>query len=428
MKKANNWFLFLLIGILFFPSFSFSQQNDIDSLENIIATTTVDSQKVKAKYTLYKKIIRKDFAKAERLVQEGFALSKKINWNWGIGNGLLQLATIHYYKGELALGVEKIKASIAIFNQIGADISPMITNLAAFYQAQGQIDSAEYYYLQAIDAFQATNQVANSLIVLNNLSAIYSKKGQYKKALKIYEDAKTKALSIGDSTIAYSLNSNIANSHLDLGNYAKAIERFSENLSYYEQIGDIDRQALTLSNIGGTYLEWKETQKALTFFERALVIRQKIGHPPTISKSLLATADAQYELGNYALALPKLEQALAIQEKVKDKSVRANILKSLAKNQLKLGQYKKGLKNLQIAEKEALALKEHLLLAEIYLNYADLYSQPDLGFEIEKSIDIEDILQKAKASIDKTDDLEGQQRIYTALTKWANKNQQYQTG
>ena len=254
MKKI--YFLFLIL-----PLISIAQKLEgqllIDSLLVELPKVKIDSLKVRMFIELSS--VNKDInpEMGVKYADKSLALSKKINWDYGI-------ATSYGVKAINLTWMSKYDEAISNYN-LALQSNPSKKALSRIYRGIGIVYLSQSNYPKALE--------------FNN------------KALKLFEERNDKE---GISSIL----SNNGNIQLELKDYNKAIESFKKALVINKLIDNKQYMSVNLTNIAAAYYKLNDNQKSLFYDNQAMDLAKLQG-----DKSMQAGV-----LGNIALIFKDLKQ------------------------------------------------------------------------------------------------------------------------
>ncbi|MDX2285379.1 MAG: tetratricopeptide repeat protein [Bacteroidia bacterium] len=220
----------------------------------------------------------------------------------------------------------------------------------ADYHAR-QYGDAECQYLQAKSLFEAEQDTAGRLAILNNLGILYRIQGSCEPASRGYlegmrlaraQGARQKesilwynyfitqiacqayesAFNTGDSLLAFSRLT--GNDHLAAHTLAQlgylhykqeqdsmALLRLTESLRIAEPSGNPELLSTVYNNLGNVYEGLEEYQQAYEYYRLSLEMDQQQAYPAAIHNSYHNIGLALYHLKRYGEAIPYLEQSLS---------------------------------------------------------------------------------------------------------------------
>jgi two-component system, NtrC family, sensor kinase len=141
MKKKILVLICWLIGISVSGQYDF-RQHQIDSLTQLLATSEIDQVKIDALFWLGQLNQFDKPSKAEKYLNEGLELTRKIKSKEQIAGYLVSLGFFYGNIGQPAKGIELLHESLLFFEETNGDKSMTYAFLANNYEAQGDLDNA----------------------------------------------------------------------------------------------------------------------------------------------------------------------------------------------------------------------------------------------------------------------------------------------
>lgn len=350
--------LILTSGILH-PTFA--QQNRIDSLVTILNTTQIDTNRVNILYKLADIFTDTKPDKAIQYANQGFSLSKKLDFKKGQSICLNALGRAYYQFGKLdtalvcfekcykivseikdSMGIAVVYDNLAIIfirfgkndkalelrkkaNEIYSDLNKKISLASGYdwigsiYKGQGEYSIALEYYFKALKIFEAENDEKNIGYPLLNISSIYRYLKQYEKAKQYALDAKkifSKAKNQEGIGAAWYRIALIYNEKKD---YENTIECLLAAKNIFEDTQNTYFQTLVNLMLGTSFHERGDNNKALSYFNNAMPIALQMGDQNVISVLYQNIATASYDLGDFLKALDYLRKSEKILNEINDK-------------------------------------------------------------------------------------------------------------
>lgn len=311
MKKQIVFYLLLFI----LAQFSFSQQKEIDSIENILSTIKNENVRSKKLDSLIKNHYRINNPKIHLyLINKSFAKYNKSKNFKVIGQLNVELGAYHRMQGKIDSCLYYSKKGLEIGKEINdyVLINSAFSAIATVHESKGEYIEAIKIYHKLILSYekQGKSETRNILITKYNLIGLYGLIGDMENGEKICLELYKHPLIQKDKqflsevylqlsffklekenyseALNYILEAekNNANKYLkgiiydQKGNCYKGIENYSEANKYYQKalkimtdFGDLDRINGTETNIVNNLIDWKKYQKA----EKALLkIKKRI--------------------------------------------------------------------------------------------------------------------------------------------------------
>ncbi len=393
MKK-----LVALLFVVFIANNISAQNEKIDSVENLLNTTQIDTIKVQALTKLCWLYRPMDAPKAIEFGLKAIKLSKEINYSKGISSASSNLGVAYRDRGEIELAKESHQLSLTIDKRIKnySGIASSYNNLAIIADDEGDYDEAIRLVLKSVEAYETVNDAKGIGGNYNTLGNIYVSQENFDKAEEYYLLAKDQYQKEGDQTAVATAFMNLGIVYFYKGLPDTTMLYFNKTLEVYMEMDHKIGQSNILGNIAKLHLAKGENEKALAHYNRAITIIKEVGDKGRLSNLYLNIA-AVYSNG-YEDDIKTLEYL----HKGLDVSVSANsfnntkrIYESLANAYKNNGDYKKAYeyKDLYIILNDSLfnekKLKQIGELEAKYQNEKIILENENLEFE--KALQTEEI-------------------------------------
>lgn len=223
MKKALPLFLLALL----LPVITVGQQEDIDSLRNLISTAQ-DTVRMKLYFELSMKYKNNLTDSAEFFAKAAIEESRELNYVKGEADGLISLGRIRRDRGELAQGLELLFESLELYRQVN-DVIQMgnaFNDISIVYAMSDDYEKSLEYFLQALEVFKKANDPKGISYALNNIGIVYQELGQDSLAREYF----IRSLNIkeqNDDTYG------VAGAYVNLATIMRNYELFDEALVYH---------------------------------------------------------------------------------------------------------------------------------------------------------------------------------------------------
>ncbi|WP_052467086.1 tetratricopeptide repeat-containing sensor histidine kinase [Psychroserpens damuponensis] len=265
MKKQ-----FFILLLCFISSFGFAQ--NLDSLYAAAKAIKNDS----AKLRLYNKIgfsyIFNDTKKAIQVIQEGKALAKKAEFNYG----LTELTNTH----------------------------------GIYMDVTGKSDSAGFYFEKALKMSREFEFPQIESMCVNNLGMFNWNRGNYDKALDYFFQSLKMNESLNDEKSTGSSLNNIGLIYQEMNLSEKALDYHYKALKVREKYNLENAQVASLNNIGINLKDLGRIDEAISFYIRGIDLANRKNNLIEYYKLLDNLANAYNENGNIDLALKTYLKAL----------------------------------------------------------------------------------------------------------------------
>jgi len=282
-----RYFFFLFIFLSSFL-FSFSQQNTIDSLNQLLKNARHDTTKLRLLVELSEECELPDIIK--------------------YAQSAIDLSNVILKETENPSVQKKVKKQKA----------QALNNIGFSYNNQGDIHSALEYYLKGLRMQEEIGDKSGSALSLNNIGAIYYSQGEISKALEYYHKSLKISEEIKDKQgISISLNS-IGNNYRNQGDSPKALECYLKSLKIREELKDKPGIAILLNNIGTIYNNQGDIQKALEYYQKSLKIDEEINDKQGLAYTLKNIGNGYNKQNDIPKALDYYQKSLKISEEIED--------------------------------------------------------------------------------------------------------------
>jgi tetratricopeptide (TPR) repeat protein len=274
-----------------------SQEND--SLLFQIESITNDTEKVNLLYQHGFNIRNSDPESALEFAQAAEIAALKSRSKMHVAKSYNLLGILSYKRGDytkaLSFQKEALAINRSIKNETGAAIN--LTNLGNIYSDINQPSLAESFYLQALKAYnltQNTKQIARCLLNIGVLK--YSQK-QLHSAIKQFEQTLTFATQIGDHDLMASSYNNIGTILRELNKPDSALIYLEESLKIRQQTDNEFEMADSYNNIANVYIVLKNFKLASQYIFMAEEVCHKYGYEDALI-DLYHTRSVYYEAQN----------------------------------------------------------------------------------------------------------------------------------
>ena len=343
MKKINSLLLILFSVVCFNVGYG-QDSKQIDSIQNLIATTKNDSLKIDALNKMAWHYIFNDAKKANGFLKQSEAIAIKTNNHYGYneivnikgifmdikGNGdsakyffqkayklskknkfrtievrtVNNLGMFHWNKGKFKEALDyffkalKINESLPKEKQIKFSI--LYNNIGLIFQEMNLNEKALEYHKKSYELRKRDNQTKDQASSLNNMGICYNSLGQNKMAIATYKKGLAVAKESKNDIDYYKLLENT-------GNALQSDGQFKESIKYYVEVLQ-HPQSVTLNpktyvgvytGLVSAYNEIKQPNEALKYAEKGL---QVIKEHPDLGHFIYSlyhyTAQSHYMLGN----------------------------------------------------------------------------------------------------------------------------------
>lgn len=296
MKK-----ILILILFLYCTFNTNAQKNYIDSLQNIIENSNVDTVKAKAYIHIANYYTQRDSSKFFTNIKKALIFSKKANYS---------------------IGEADIYASYGMFYSIYTDFNLAIS-----------------YFEKSAKICKKHNLKKELVTALGNAGNVHCYQGDYEKGLKNYLEALDVMYELDNKNWIAIATNNIGNVYYLQKNYDKALKYYEEALKTHSQLKNKEGIALATGNIGIIYFEKGETHKALMFYLKAEKMRKVLSNKQQLANLYANIGDAYRDIKDFEKATSYYEKSLKLAKQIGDKNNLANLYSSISQYYIDIKKY-----------------------------------------------------------------------------------------
>ena len=326
MKIPFQLFLkavFLLFTLIFFNCLIVFPQDKhlVDSLNDIVAVTKDDTNKVKLLYKIGDQYRHSILDSAIYYYNAALGIAENIEENKFIAQCLIAVGVNLNSNGSSDKAMEFLERALNLSEEIGdkEKMSTCLLNMGTVNIDLGIYDKAIEFYLKALETAKEINFKKGISRSYNSLGIAYYDQGSYDesieyflKALKIHEE-------LGDKQNMTACYNNIGLIHQEQGSYDKAIEYLQKALAIHEERSDKRGMSICYFNIGNIFNKQGSYDKAIEYYNRALKQFEELGDKRAIANSTHNLGETYENLGFFNKAVEYLLRALRLYEEIGDK-------------------------------------------------------------------------------------------------------------
>ena len=302
----------------------FFQNKNIDSLQTLIKSDKLDTNKVIHSYKLcweYTNIGLYDTAIFYGNSASQLAL--QLNFKKGLADSYGNIAIAYKERGDYLQALDCFNKALKIDEELNNKngITRNLGNIGLVYRNQGDYLKALDYYFRALKMDEELGKKNDIAADLSNIGVVYRNQGDYPKALDYYFKAlklvkSESAAPADDKKKTASILSNIGVVYGNQADYPKALDYFFKALEMDEELGRKNYIARHLGNFGNVYKEQGDYPKALDYFFRALKIAEQIGDKSGTARHLAGIGSSYTKTGKFKEAEQYFKRAISIDDSI----------------------------------------------------------------------------------------------------------------
>ncbi len=376
MKSFFTPFLFLFF-ILFSSTVCFSQSTyKIDSLENELQKS-IDTTKVNVLNALAIAHLNKTPATSLEYSTKALLLSKKIDFQKGIGISNINMGAVYFDRGDFNKALEfyitSLKTNEGIDYKKG--IVKSLNNIGDVYVNQGFYEKALINYLRSEQICETIGDKKS--MQHNNIAASYFYLGNYEKALRYYIKALETAETFGNKMKMFNPTNGVGNVYYNMKDYEKALIFYKKALALSSEVKNQKGIAKSLTTIGNVYEKLQNNDTALDYHIRSLQINEKLGEKQAIALSLMNIGNIYTKTKKYEKALEYYGRALIINKETGSKNGSAQSLFNIGLLYSKKGNIDKAMEYFKKGLTLANSIKIKEIMSESNLELSEVYVKKD---------------------------------------------------
>ncbi len=326
--------LFLLV---LFPTISFGQSLEIDSLQEVLSTSTIVTERIDLLNKIGFKYYRIDLQKTYDLGSEALELSEKIDYPKGKAGALNVLAIYYDLRGDPEKSIANNMECLAI------------------------AESIQNYTLASW--------------ACNDMAIIHERNGDTENALKLYQKSIAHAIEKKDSSKQIVGLGNIGSLHANNGNKEEAKEYFNRALAIGKQSKKADLLIWCHQIIGEMHFEENELTAATEHFTIAKNLGEQLNDKTSLSEIKISQSLIYLKQDKTELAILEGNEARSLAEEIGDFELllwtNINLMEIYQKTQKTDQAIRIGQKGLELAKTYKYIEQEMVLSEELAQLYAE---------------------------------------------------------
>ena len=291
MRKA-----IVLVTVFLMVLLGFGQSSEIDSLNQVLKKTQVDSSKVLTLVALSGNYARTNPDKAKELALEAIDLAQAAGFKPGLAQAYKAAGMSYYYQNNWIDALIQWELALEVYDSIDdlSGVSNMLNNLGAVNFNGGDDEQALKYYLQSLKVAEKANDSLRTVTALINIGTVYlNKPSTHDLAYKYYQRAYPLSVKLGNPDAIGTCAVNMGEIFLGKPDTEMALDSalfyFETALETYQEsaTGNV---AFALKNIGTVYALRGEFEKAIQYQKDAFNFAKAGDGRLEMAQSLLALA------------------------------------------------------------------------------------------------------------------------------------------
>lgn len=387
---------------LFFLTYlvGFSQNTQIDSLKNIVASGAKDTAMVNTLIALgIAELQNEDLVNFLEYSEQAKDLAEEIDFKKGKAYALKNIGISYYYKGEYLEVFDYWTQSLETFETINDTIgmSNLLNNLGSIYLNQGSNDKALDYYLRSLSLAEKIKNPLRITSVLPNIGGVYGDLEEYDKALDYFHRMEPYLPVLNDPQLATYYLMGVGEVYNRMGDLDKALEYYQNALPITK---DTDNYAHILTMLGEIENVKGNHDQSIEYLDLAFQTAEQRGQKWEIIQSLIALGKV-YKEKNSEKALQIYKDAEILAKETEPNKALRDIYLGLSETYASIGDYRNAFKNqeLYLAQKDSLFnLETDDKIRGLQFDFDLSKKEDEIGL-LEKESEIQELTEKRQKNV-----------------------------
>jgi len=381
----------------FFLALLFSRilpaQTLLDSLQQALAQTGRDTQRVRVLCQLSRAYYQVEQQKAEQVTREALELAKKLDDARGLSDAHNLLGNILGDKADIKGAIDSYTQSLNYREQLRDSQGIVISynNIGLAYSEGGDKLAAIDYYVKGLAIADKIGFERGRGLLNSNIGLVYYDLKNYEFSEKYQREAITIYEKMGNKKALPTAYNNLGIVFKARGQYKEAKEFYGKALDLARAEKNPYRIAAYGDNIGVVLQDEKRYEEALRYNLEALEIRRTLQDPSGLMNSLINVGSTYAHLGQLDKAEPLIREAYAIGQ-AGNKWQQMEVANSMAALLAAKGNYKEAYEQISFYNQ----LKDSLVGAESRRQMAEILTR----YKTEQQERENEVLRKDNALMD----------------------------
>jgi serine phosphatase RsbU (regulator of sigma subunit) len=232
----------------------------------------------------------------------------------GMNKSYVLLGLICYAQADYVNALEYYQNSLQIATKLKLkkELSSLYVNLGNLYQTTGKMVEAMQAYQSSIEIKEELNDTKGLLTIYNNVGALHYNRGDFKLAIDYHKKFLSVSKYLSDSNSMAKACNNLGLDYIGIVQNDTAQMYFDQALFIFKKRNDLLNQSISLNNLGELFYNQKQFKTAESYFLKSVNIRINEGNQNTNGYPYVNLANTYLALGNINKAIYYAQQALEI--------------------------------------------------------------------------------------------------------------------
>jgi two-component system, NtrC family, sensor kinase len=314
MKKIT-----LILFLLICYSLTYSQNRKLDSLNNLLAKSTSDTQKINLNIAKISVFATNNFDSSIAIGNLAIERSKALQYRSGEARARVILAYSNCFKGNYKAAKDNLDTAREILSR-GVDSSEfpqLYDTYGITYSMQSKYDSSHVYYDQAMNFARALHDDHQLGMIYENTAIAYQQQSNFPRALEYYQKALPISEQENDLEGADYLYLNIAITFNSMDDTLKARAAFLKAVTLGQKLDLKIVLAYAYANLSSVSGEMNRYGDEYEYGLKSALLAKQIGDQGIEASSLSRSATALAHQKQFPEAERLIRQSMAIADSSK---------------------------------------------------------------------------------------------------------------
>jgi signal transduction histidine kinase len=257
-----------------------------------------------------------DPERAATLATEAYEISRKISYEKGIAQGIVNQAIHAYFLSDYELALARGNEALVRFRKLGErdGEGDVLNGLGFVFWGLGDYEKALHFMHESLVIFQETGNQRRQGWSLYSMGGVYENIGDFDDALQCNQRSLEIFSDLDDPLGEGRALSGIGTVYQSRGDYDRALEYQSKCLELFRKTGSRTSESRALNDLGVIHQARGHFDEALDCHSKALQIRRELGNRRAETTSLLNLGRLYNQMRSSDKALEYLDKALRLAE------------------------------------------------------------------------------------------------------------------
>lgn len=300
LKTVKEVAIKIWVVILLLPStIVLAQNQEVDSLENLLLHSAQDTNRVLLLNTIAYKLHTSNPDKGNRYARESIDLATHLSFDKGRAHAYNSLGAGYWNQAQYDSALKYYTRSYQLNDTLGnvRGVTGALSNMAIIFDTKGEYVKSVEYYTLALKEMEANGFDSYVAITSNNLGLVLQRLGRLPEALDYFNRAINIGEPLGMTNLVGPAWINISKVYRDMEDPETRLSAIETALKIGEESNSAYVMALALNNLGRYYQSQSDDHSALITFKKSLKINTAAGRKRSVSANLNNIGVAYRNLG-----------------------------------------------------------------------------------------------------------------------------------